>query len=81
MALTDTAIKALKPKDKRYSATDKDGLYLEVYPTGGKVWRYRYRQRGKREWVSLGKYPALSLRSARVRRDELAVQVALGGSP
>ena len=81
MALTDSAIRALRPKDKRYAASDKNGLYLEVYPTGGKVWRYRYRQRGKREWVSLGKYPALSLRSARVKRDELAVQVAQGGSP
>ncbi len=81
MALTDTAIKALKPKGKRYIATDRDGLYLEVYPTGGKVWRYRYRLKGKRERVTLGKYPALSLRAARVRRGELAVQVAEGGSP
>ncbi len=81
MRLTDTAIKALKPKDRRYDITDKDGLYLEVYPTGGKAWRYRYRVHGKRERVTLGKYPAVSLKAARVKRDELAVKVAAGSSP
>ena len=43
---------------------------LEVYPTGGKAWRYRYRVHGKRERVTLGKYPAVSLKAARVKRDE-----------
>ena len=35
MPLTDTAIKALKPKAKRYTVTDEKGLVLEVFPTGG----------------------------------------------
>lgn len=81
MALTDTAIKALKPREQRYEVTDKNGLYLEVYPTGGKAWRFRYRVKGKREKVTLGKYPAVSLKAARLRRDELAVKVAGGSSP
>jgi integrase len=81
MRLTDTAIKALKPKDKRYTATDGDGLYLEVYPTGGKVWRYRYRLNGKREKITIGKYPAVSLKEARLRRNRAAEKVAGGLSP
>ena len=81
MRLTDTAIKALKPKDKRYTATDGDGLYLEVYPTGGKVWRYRYRLNGKREKITIGKYPAVSLKEARLRRNREAEKVAGGKSP
>ncbi|MCC6952937.1 MAG: tyrosine-type recombinase/integrase [Deltaproteobacteria bacterium] len=81
MALTDTAIKALKPKDKRYFVTDDRGLSLEVYPAGGLAWRYRYRLNGKLEKVTLGKYPAVSLKAARQKRDELATMVAQGQSP
>lgn len=81
MPLTDTAIKALKPKDKRYTVTDEKGLVLEVFPTGGMLWHYRYRLEGKAERVTLGRYPALSLKLARQERDKLATQVALGTSP
>jgi integrase len=81
MALTDTGIKALKPRATRYSQTDDRGLSLEVYPTGGMAWRYRYRLNGKLEKVVLGKYPALSLKAARLKRDELASLVAQNHSP
>jgi len=68
MSLNETAIKALKPKAKRYDATDRDGLLLEVHPTGKKVWRYRYRFNGKREKLTIGPYPAVGLQEARKRR-------------
>jgi len=32
--LTDTAIKTLKPKDKVYKITDRDGMYVRVMPSG-----------------------------------------------
>jgi hypothetical protein len=38
MALNDTAIKALKGKERRYDITDRDGLLLEIHPSGKKVW-------------------------------------------
>jgi len=81
MALTDTALKALKAREKAYTVSDDRGLYVEVFPTGGIVWRYRYRLDGKQEKLTLGKYPALSLRNARVKRDEAASAVAIGHSP
>ncbi len=81
MPLTDTAIKALKPKAKRYTVTDEKGLVLEVFPTGGMLWHHRYRLNGKQERVTLGRYPALSLKLARGLRDERATLVALGQSP
>lgn len=81
MALTDTALKALRPRDKTYTVTDDRGLYVEVFPTGGVVWRYRYRLNGKYEKLTLGKYPALTLKNARLKRDEAAHQVAMGESP
>lgn len=81
MPLTDTAIKALKTKDKRYTVTDDKGLVLELFPTGGRLWHYRYRLNGKAERVTLGRYPAISLKLARQERDKLATQVAQGFSP
>lgn len=81
MALTDTALKALKPKDKPYTVADERGLYVEVFPTGGVVWRYRYRIAGKREKLTLGKYPALTLKNARIKRDEASQAAAMDKSP
>jgi integrase len=81
MPLTDTAIRALKPKESRYVVTDARGLVLEVFPTGGMLWHYRYRLNGKRERVTLGRYPALSLKLARAERDKRETMVALGQSP
>ena len=81
MALTDTALKALKPREKPYTVSDERGLYVEVFPTGGVVWRYRYRLNGKTEKLTLGKYPALTLKNARVKRDEAATAAAVGQSP
>ena len=64
MALSDTALKALKPKAKPYTLADERGLYVEVFHTGGVVWRFRYRINGKQEKLTLGKYPALTLKNA-----------------
>ena len=81
MALTDTALKALKPTDKPYTVADERGLYIEVFPAGGMAWRYRYRMAGKREKLTLGKYPALTLKNARLKRDEAAQAAAMDKSP
>lgn len=81
MSLTDTAIKALKPQVKRYTVSDERGLVLEVFPTGGMLWHYRYRLNGKQERVTVGRYPALSLKLARAERDKRETMVALGQSP
>lgn len=81
MPLTDTALKALKPQDKPFTVSDGRGLYAEVLSTGSVVWRFRYRLNGKQEKLTLGRYPDLSLKMARLRRDEAAREVALGQSP
>ncbi|MBQ4133646.1 MAG: DUF4102 domain-containing protein, partial [Desulfovibrionaceae bacterium] len=75
MPLTDLKIKAFKPKDKLYRIADRDGLYLEVKPSGRKSWRLRYRRNGKNTLLGLGDYPTLSLHDARRKvmdlKDEL----------
>jgi integrase len=81
MALTDTALRALKPREKAYTVADDKGLYVEVFPSGRMAWRYRYRFEGKVEKLTLGRYPDLSLKNARKKRDDAASAVAMGGSP
>ncbi len=81
MVLTDATIKGLKPKAARYSKADGNGLLLDITPGGVRSWVYRYRLNGMREKLVLGRYPDLSLKAARAKRDELATQVARGESP
>ena len=69
MALSDAAIKALKPKDRPYGVADGMGLRIEVAASGSKLWRFRYRIGGKAKALSLGRYPEVSLKEARQRRD------------
>lgn len=54
--LTDTRIKATKPADKPIKLTDGSGLYLEVRPTGAKLWRWRYRLDSKENVFAMGEY-------------------------
>jgi integrase len=81
MQLTELQIKALPPQGKRYVKSDGRGLALEVMPSGAASWRYRYQFNGKTEKVSLGKYPLVSLKAARLKRDEFAQAVHQGVSP
>ena len=81
MALTDTACKKAKAKDKPYKLSDGGGLYLEVMPNGSKYWRQKYRFAGCEKRLALGVYPDVSLKLARSRRDEARAQVASGIDP
>ena len=81
MPLNDIAIKNAKPKDKKYRVRDSDKLLLEIYPNGTKGWRVRYYRNGKERDVCLGNYPALSLKDARKRRDEINEMLAAGLDP
>ncbi|MDR0715841.1 MAG: integrase arm-type DNA-binding domain-containing protein, partial [Azoarcus sp.] len=80
-ALTDTAIRAAKPADKPRKLSDAGGLYLLVTPTGGKLWRMKYRFAGKEKTLSIGKYPDVPLKDARGRRDEARRMLASGSDP
>ncbi|MEN7432384.1 tyrosine-type recombinase/integrase [Chromobacterium sp. TRC.1.1.SA] len=80
--MTDTKIKALKPKTNRYRISDTGGLLLEVMISGAKIWRYRYQLHGVRQpTLTIGSYPEISLAQARKQRDEWASLVAMGESP
>lgn len=69
MALTDTAIRNAKPKDKPYKISDSQGLYLLVNPRGSKLWRLKYRIDGVERKLAIGPYPEITLAGARAARD------------
>jgi len=79
--LTDSAIKAAKPKEKPYKLTDGQGLYLEIMPNGSKLWRMNYRHSAKEKRLALGAYPDLPLAKARQKRAEAREQLASGIAP
>lgn len=81
MPLSDTAIRKIKPSLKLYRVTDSGGLCLEVSPSGGKLWRFKYRFDRKQKMIALGAYPAVSLSGARDRRDKARKLLADGIDP
>jgi integrase len=81
MALTELAIKHLKPREKLYRVTDSNGLCLEVSPTGSKLWRYRFYHLGKAQMTALGKYPTVGLAQARKLRDDARAILETGKHP
>jgi len=69
MPLTDTAVRNAKPRDKVHRLADCAGLYLQVSPAGGRLWRMNYRFQAKQRTLAFGAYPAVTLAEARARRD------------
>ena len=67
--LTHIAIRNALAREKRYKLFDGGGLYLEVYPAGGRYWRLKYTYGGKDKRLSLGVYPEVSLAGARELRE------------
>ena len=52
-----------KPKDKPYKMGDAAGLFLLFQPTGGKLWRFKYRIDGKEKIC-----PLVAIQMSRLRR-------------
>lgn len=81
MKLTDSNIKAAKPKEKPYSLPDGQEFVLYIQPSGAKWWRFRCRFNGKGKMLSLGTYPDVSLANARKKHGEFRELLAQGIDP
>ena len=81
MPLTDVTIRNAKPGEKTVKLFDERGLYLEISPTGGQWWRFKYRFDGKEKRLALGVYPDVTLKDARDRRDAARKLLADGIDP
>lgn len=80
--LTDMQVRNAKPKDKPYKLADGGGLYLEVMPTGSKLWRMKFKQaNGNESRLAFGSYPEISLMDARNKRLAARTQMACGVDP
>jgi hypothetical protein len=55
--LSDVAVKKAKQQPTAYKLYDTGGMFVLVAPTGGKLWRLKYRFAGKEKLLSLGAYP------------------------
>ena len=79
--LTELQVKGAKPKDKPYIVRDDRGLYLRIDASGRKYWILRYWEQKKEHQISLGPYHEISLKDARIKRDEIQTARAKGESP
>src|SRR5262249_4006931 len=79
--LTDKAVKSARPGPKSRKLFDGAGLFLLVTPTGGKLWRQKYRYAGREKQLALGAYPETGLREARERSDAARRLLASGRDP
>jgi len=70
LPLTDMEIRKAKPTATQKTLFDGEGLHLLVTPSGGKLWRFKYRYFGKDKLMAFGSYPELSLEEARAMRLE-----------
>lgn len=78
----DTTLKAIKPGDARKRINDGAGLYLQLFVKGGSHgWRFAYSLAGRRNILSLGTYPDVSLALARKKADDARRLVAEGQDP
>ncbi len=79
--ITELAAKNAKPKEKSYLIHDDRGLYLRVDPSGKKYWILRTWKDGKEKKTSLGPYPAIGLKDARIKRDAIYAARLRGEDP
>jgi Arm DNA-binding domain len=69
--LSDTTIRAARPRDRSCKLSDELGLFLLVTPQGGRWWRFEFRFDRKEQLLSLGVYPGVSLAEAQKKRDSM----------
>lgn len=77
MKLNEARIRAAKATDKDQMLSDGAGLYLRIRPGGSKKWVVRKKYNGKTSIMTLGAYPGISLKQARLKAAEMALKADL----
>jgi len=73
--------KRFAPQEKTFLKQFEPGLYLRVSPSGGKSFVTLYTFDGKQRWLTIGRFPAMSLATARRKLEEIQRQIAEGKDP
>lgn len=68
--LQDIQIRKAKCRDKIYYLNDGGGLRLKVTPKNSKIWEFRYTINGKSRKTTFKTYPTVSLKEARIKKQE-----------
>jgi integrase len=79
-AFSDSFIRNIKPAG-RYTDAATQGLNLQVKSNGGKYWAMRYLFQDKRYDLSLGSYPNVTLKEARIRATAARAKLNAGQRP
>jgi integrase len=81
--LTPSTVANAKPQEKPYKLHDERAMFLLVTPSGGKLWRWKYRRpiTRKENLLALGSFPEVSLKRAREKREEARALLAEGIDP
>ncbi|MCK5232634.1 MAG: tyrosine-type recombinase/integrase [Desulfobulbaceae bacterium] len=79
--LTDTKVRTVRPTNRPQKIYDGGGLFLLITPSGGKLWKFKYRFEGKEKKLSFEAYPDSSLAKARQRREQARSLLANGVDP
>lgn len=79
--LSAATVQNAKAREKPYKLADGGGLYLQILPTGAKLWRYKFRLHRKEGVFAIGTYPEVSLRQAREEHNKARAQIAIGINP
>lgn len=79
--LTDTYLRTLKPRVKRFKSRRERGLFLWIDPNGSRRWSLAFTFASKEDTLALGPYPAITLSEARGLRDVAQNQLAHGINP
>ena len=78
--ITYAVAKTAKPKEKDYTLTDGNGLYLRVWPNGKKVWLFKKSINGKIQKKTLGNFPEIGISEARLATKNLTKELATATS-
>ena len=81
MRLSEQQIKATPTPIRRTTLSDGRGLELRMTPSGKRTWSLLYPFNGKKQRFTIGDYPAVKLKEARLIADKLRNQVAHGQNP
>jgi integrase len=81
--LTVWTVETIKPGPSRKEIPDRHlpGLYLVLQPSGARSWAVRYRSGGRTRKHTLGPYPAIDLKTARILASRALRTVAEGRDP
>lgn len=75
MALKNTEISKLKPKEKSYLLSDFNGLFIEVRPNGDKVFKLIFKHEKRQFKKVIGKFGEMDLNQARIKSANLRNEI------